>query len=122
MRSRDLKGRVSHASRAGFTAALDISAYSLLAMAKRAEPLMQQRGGGSIIAMTYLGSERVVPGYNLMGIAKAALETSVRYLAWHSARRTSPSMGYQQALCARSRRVASATSTPCSIWWIRSRP
>lgn len=78
----DLRGRVSHVSRAGFNAALDISAYSLLAMAKRAEPLMQQRGGGSIVAMTYLGSERVVPGYNLMGIAKAALETSVRYLAW----------------------------------------
>src|SRR4029077_16410402 len=68
----DLKGRVSHVSRAGFTASLDISAYSLLAMAKRAEPLMQQRGGGSIISMTYLGSERVVPGYNVMVIAKAA--------------------------------------------------
>ena len=51
-------------------------------MSKRAEPLMQQRGGGSVIAMTYLGSERVVPGYNLMGIAKAALETAIRYLAW----------------------------------------
>jgi enoyl-[acyl-carrier protein] reductase I len=78
----DLRGRDSHVSRAGFTASLDISAYSLLAMAKRAEPLMQQRGGGSIISMTYLGSERVVPGYNVMGIAKAALEASVRYLAW----------------------------------------
>ena len=78
----DLRGRVSQVSRAGFTASLDISAYSLLAMAKRAEPLMQQRGGGSIISMTYLGSERVVPGYNVMGIAKAALEASVRYLAW----------------------------------------
>lgn len=78
----DLRGRVSHVSRAGFNAALDISAYSLLAMAKRAEPLMQQRGGGNIIAMTYLGSQRVVQGYNLMGIAKAALEASVRYLSW----------------------------------------
>jgi enoyl-[acyl-carrier protein] reductase I len=78
----DLRGRVSHVSRVGFTTALDVSAYSLLAMAKRAEPLMQQRGGGNVIAMTYLGSERVVPGYNLMGIAKAALEASVRYLAW----------------------------------------
>jgi enoyl-[acyl-carrier protein] reductase I len=78
----DLKGRIANVSRAGFTAALDISAYSLIAMSKRAEPMMQQRGGGSIIAMTYLGSERVVPGYNMMGIAKAALETSVRYLAW----------------------------------------
>ena len=79
----DLRGRVSHISRAGFLTALDISAYSLIAMAKRAEPLMQGReGGGSIVAMTYLGSERVVPGYNLMGIAKAALEASIRYLAW----------------------------------------
>src|SRR5579864_3886774 len=78
----DLRGRVSQISRQGFTTALDISAYSLLAMARRAEPLMQKRGGGSIIAMTYLGSERVVPGYNLMGIAKAALEASIRYLAW----------------------------------------
>lgn len=78
----DLRGRVTHVSREGFLTALDISAYSLLAMAKRAEPLMQQRGGGSVVAMTYLGSERVVPGYNLMGIAKAALEASIRYAAW----------------------------------------
>ena len=78
----DLRGRVSHASRSGFLTALDVSAYSLLAMSKRAEPLMQQRGGGSVVALTYLGSQRVVPGYNLMGIAKAALEASIRYLAW----------------------------------------
>lgn len=78
----DLRGRVSHVSRAGFLTALDVSAYSLMAMSKRAEPLMQQRGGGSVVALTYLGSERVVPGYNLMGIAKAALEASIRYLAW----------------------------------------
>jgi enoyl-[acyl-carrier protein] reductase I len=78
----DLRGRVSAVSRQGFLTAVDISAYSLIALAKRAEPLMQRQGGGSIVAMTYLGSERVVPGYNLMGIAKAALEASVRYLAW----------------------------------------
>lgn len=78
----DLRGRVSAVSRQGFLTALDISAYSLVAMAKRAEPLMQRQGGGAILAMTYLGSERVVPGYNLMGIAKAALEASIRYLAW----------------------------------------
>ncbi len=78
----DLRGRVSRVSRQGFTTALDISAYSLIALAKRAEPLMERYGGGSIVAMTYLGSERVVSGYNLMGIAKAALEASVRYLAW----------------------------------------
>ncbi len=78
----DLRGRVSHVSRNGFLTAVDISAYSLVAMSKRAEPLMQKRGGGSIVAMSYLGAERVVPGYNLMGIAKAALEASIRYLAW----------------------------------------
>src|SRR5262249_8118267 len=78
----DLRGRVSHVSREGFLTALDISAYSLIAIARRAEPLMQRRGGGSIVAMTYLGAERVVPGYNLMGIAKSALESSIRYLAW----------------------------------------
>lgn len=78
----DLRGRVSQVSRAGFHTALDVSAYSLMAMAKRVEPLMQQRGGGSIVALTYLGSERVVPGYNLMGVAKAALESAIRYLAW----------------------------------------
>src|SRR5258706_10336826 len=78
----DLRGRVSQVSRPGFLTAMDISAYSLIAMGKRAEPLMQERGGGSIVAMTYLGSVRVVPGYNLMGIAKAALEAAIRYLAW----------------------------------------
>lgn len=78
----DLKGRVSRVSRAGFLTALDISAYSLMAMAGRVEPLMKQRGGGSIVSLTYLGSERVVPGYNLMGMAKASLEAAVRYLAW----------------------------------------
>ena len=57
----------------------DISAYSLTALAQRAVPLME--GGGSIIALTYLGSERVVPKYNVMGVAKAALESSIRYLA-----------------------------------------
>jgi enoyl-[acyl-carrier protein] reductase I len=77
----DLRGRVADVSREGFLTALDVSAYSLMAMARRAEPLMQQRGGGTILAMTYLGSERVVPGYNLMGIAKAALEAAIRYLA-----------------------------------------
>jgi enoyl-[acyl-carrier protein] reductase I len=78
----DLRGRISQVSREGFLTAMDVSAYSLLAMGKRAEALMQARGGGSIVALTYLGSERVVPGYNLMGIAKAALEASIRYLAW----------------------------------------
>ncbi|MFI5273647.1 MAG: enoyl-ACP reductase [Ktedonobacterales bacterium] len=78
----DLKGRVADVSRQGFLTAVDISAFSLIAMARRAEPLMQPRGGGSVLAMTYLGSERVIPGYNLMGIAKAALEAAIRYLAY----------------------------------------
>jgi len=63
-----------------FKQALDISAYSLIALTRAAEPLMPN--GGSIIAMTYLGSEKAVPGYNVMGVAKAALESSMRYLAF----------------------------------------
>ena len=68
-------------SRAGFRMSLDISAYSLIALARRAAPLMETRGGGSIVTLTYLGSERVFQNYNVMGVAKAALEASVRYLA-----------------------------------------
>jgi enoyl-[acyl-carrier protein] reductase I len=68
-------------SREGFRLSLDISAYSLVALARGAVPLMEKRGGGSIVTLTYLGSERVFPNYNVMGVAKAALEASVRYLA-----------------------------------------
>jgi len=68
-------------SRDGFRKALDVSAYSLIALTRRAVPLMEKRGGGSILTLTYLGSERVFPNYNVMGVAKAALESSVRYLA-----------------------------------------
>jgi enoyl-[acyl-carrier protein] reductase I len=75
----DLANRFSATSRRGFQTALDISAYSLIAVAGRAEKLMKE--GGSIITMSYLGAERVVPHYNVMGVAKAALESSVRYLA-----------------------------------------
>lgn len=67
--------------RADFAQALDISAYSLVALARGAAPLMERRGGGSIVTLTYLGSERVFPHYNVMGVAKAALEAAVRYLA-----------------------------------------
>jgi enoyl-[acyl-carrier protein] reductase I len=77
----DLEGRFVDTSRANFQMALDISAYSLTAMVKRAEPLMARRGGGSVLTMTYLGGERAVPNYNVMGVAKAALDASVRYLA-----------------------------------------
>jgi len=69
-------------TREGFHTALDISAYSLIAMAKRARPLMQARGGGSVVTMTYMASERVMPKYNVMAVAKAALECNVRYLAY----------------------------------------
>src|SRR5678816_4258000 len=62
--------------------ALDISAYSLVACARAAEPLMEARGAGSILTMTYLGGVRAVPHYNVMGVAKATLDASMRYLAW----------------------------------------
>ena len=62
--------------------AVDISAYSLVACARAAEPLMEAAGGGSIVTMTYLGGERAVPHYNVMGVAKATLDASVKYLAW----------------------------------------
>lgn len=68
-------------TREGFRVALDVSAYSLVALARAAVPLMEKRGGGSILTLTYLGSERVFPNYNVMGVAKAALESTVRYLA-----------------------------------------
>jgi enoyl-[acyl-carrier protein] reductase I len=68
-------------TRDGFRLSLDISAYSLVALARGAMPLMEKRGGGSMVTLTYLGSERVFQNYNVMGVAKAALEASVRYLA-----------------------------------------
>jgi enoyl-[acyl-carrier protein] reductase I len=68
-------------SREAFRMSLDISAYSLVALARGAVPLMERRGGGSILTLTYLGSQRVFQNYNVMGVAKAALEASVRYLA-----------------------------------------
>ncbi|MBX3025535.1 enoyl-ACP reductase [bacterium] len=77
----ELKGRYVDTSREGFRLALDISAYSLVAMARCAEPLLAP-SHGAIVTMSYLGAERVIPHYNVMGIAKAALEASVRYLAW----------------------------------------
>lgn len=75
----DLAGDFSAVSRQGFTTALDISAYSLVKLAGTAKPFFNS--GGSIITLTYLGGVRVVPNYNVMGIAKAALEMNVRYLA-----------------------------------------
>ena len=75
-----LQGEFLNTSRDAFKIAHDISAYSLVALAREAAPLMTN--GGSIIAMTYYGAEKVVPGYNVMGVAKASLEASARYLAY----------------------------------------
>lgn len=75
----DLMGRFADTSRSGFKTALEISAYSLVALAQRAEKLMPN--GGSVVTLTYYGSVAVMPHYNVMGVAKAALESSVRYLA-----------------------------------------
>lgn len=77
----DLGGRFIDTSREGFQLALDVSAYSLSALARLAEPHMRERGG-SIMALSYIAADRAVPGYNVMGVAKAALEAIVRYLAW----------------------------------------
>jgi enoyl-[acyl-carrier protein] reductase I len=76
----DLDGRFIDTSRSGFRTALEISAYSLVALARRAEPLMVN--GGSIVTLTYYGGVAVMPHYNVMGVAKAALESIVRYLAY----------------------------------------
>ena len=77
----DLRDRFLSINRANFLRSLEISAYSLVALARAAEPLMHQRGGGSILTLSYLGAVRAVPNYNVMGVAKAALEACVRYLA-----------------------------------------
>ena len=80
--ARDLEGRFTDTPRDRFWLALDVSAYSLVACSRAAEPLMETRGGGAILTLTYLGGERAVPHYNVMGVAKSALDSSVRYLAW----------------------------------------
>jgi enoyl-[acyl-carrier protein] reductase I len=77
----DLANPYVQTSRAGFHLALDVSSYSLVALTRHAAPLMEGRKG-SILTMTYLGAEKVIPNYNVMGVAKAALEASVRYLAY----------------------------------------
>ena len=101
----ELENPFYETTRAGFHTALDISAYSLVAMARRAMPLMQARGGGSMLTLTYMASERVVPKYNVMAVAKAALECSVRYLAFemgqHNIRVNAISAGPLNTLAAR---------------------
>ena len=81
----ELKGEFVNTTREGFRIAHDVSVYSLIALARAATPLMQD--GGSIITMTYYGAEKVVPHYNVMAVAKAALECTVRYLAYDLGKR-----------------------------------
>ncbi|HSE81712.1 MAG TPA: enoyl-ACP reductase [Gaiellaceae bacterium] len=104
--ARDLEGRFTDTPRDRFWLALDVSAYSLVACARLAEPLMEAAGGGSIMTMTYLGGERAVPHYNVMGVAKATLDSSVRYLAWDLGQRNirvnAVSAGPVRTLAARS--------------------
>jgi enoyl-[acyl-carrier protein] reductase I len=100
----ELENPFLETTRAGFHTALDISTYSLIALAKRAKPLMQAKGG-SILALTYMASERVMPKYNVMAVAKAGLECSVRYLAYelgeHNIRVNAISAGPLNTLAAR---------------------
>ena len=77
----DLRDRFLTVTRENFKKSLEISAYSLVALARAAEPLMEARGGGSILTLSYLGAVRAIPNYNMMGVAKAALEACVRYLS-----------------------------------------
>lgn len=77
----ELSNRFIQTSREGFRIALDVSAYSLVALTNACVPLMDKRGGGSIVTLSHIGADRVFPNYNVMGVAKAALEASVRYLA-----------------------------------------
>jgi enoyl-[acyl-carrier protein] reductase I len=77
----ELEAPFVNTSREGFRITMDVSAYSLIALTRGALPLFEKRGGGSVLTLSYLGSERVFPNYNVMGVAKAALEATVRYLA-----------------------------------------
>src|SRR5207244_9170692 len=99
----ELKVDFVNTTREGFRIAHDISLYSLVSLARAAAPLMED--GGSIITLTYYGSQRVVPRYNVMGVAKAALECSVRYLAYdlgkHKIRVNAISAGPIKTLSAR---------------------
>jgi enoyl-[acyl-carrier protein] reductase I len=102
----DLEGRFTDTPRERFWLAVDVSAYSLVACTRAAEPLMEKAGGGSVVTMTYLGGERAVPHYNVMGVAKATLDASVKYLAWDLGRKNirvnAVSAGPVRTLAARS--------------------
>ncbi len=81
-RTEDLQSRFVDLPREGYALSQDVSAYSLVALTRAVLPLLQAAGGGSVLTMTHLGGERVMPSYNVMGVAKAALESAMRYLAW----------------------------------------
>ena len=81
-KAEDLEGGYTKTKKDGFDTALGVSAYSLTLLSQKAAPLFEKNGGGSIVTLTYLGGDRVAPGYNVMGVAKAALQASVRYLAY----------------------------------------
>ncbi len=101
----ELSGGITDSSEDGFLLAQKISSYTLIALSKYAAPLMEKRGGGSIQALTYIGSTRPMPNYNAMGVAKASLESIVRYLAFElgekNIRVNSVSPGPIQTLAAR---------------------
>ncbi len=101
----DLAGGMVETSADGFKLAQEISAYTLISLTRGALPLMQAAGGGSILTLTYLGSEKVIPNYNVMGICKASLEATTRYLAWdlgkHNVRVNAVSAGPIKTLAAR---------------------
>ncbi len=119
----ELDGEFLNTSREGYRVAQDISSYSLTALSRRAAPLMEGRAG-SIVTLTYLGGERVVPHYNVMGVAKAALDMSVRYLAADlgpkcTASRRCSSTTARTPPCARTR-SRRRWATPRSSWSRRS--
>lgn len=116
-KTEELQGMYVDTSRAGFALANDISAYSLVAVAQRLHPLMTE--GGSIMTMTYLGAERAMKNYNVMGVAKAALEASVRYLANDLDNITFASTLSRPDRSVHWLRRASAISTPFSRKWKR---
>ena len=108
----ELKGEFLNTTREGFRIAMDVSVYSLVAVARAAAPLMED--GGSILTMTYYASEKVVPRYNVMAVAKAGLECSVRYLAYELGKRKSASTQFPPARSRLSPPAASPVSATCS--------
>ena len=106
-----LEGDFVSTTREAFRMAQDVSAYSLVALAREAAPSMTN--GGSIVAMTYYGSEKVVPHYNVMGVAKASLEASTRYLAYDLGPKNPDKLHFRRTGSNAGRAVASAGSRRC---------